>query len=158
MTKKGKMTKPPTRAAAIPYKYNAEATMRLFLVVTTDEDQRRWTFPKGKFDREKGDTTLEDTAAREAREEAGVKGNTHSKELMEYPFPKKDGGNRRVLAYLLAVTEEGLPREKNDAERDLMWCSAEGALEKLSEKRKPNYRGKMKKVLKKALDTLHEQD
>jgi 8-oxo-dGTP pyrophosphatase MutT (NUDIX family) len=58
----------PSKVAAVCYRVNREREVEFLLVRTA---RGRWTFPKGGVD---GDATAAAAAAREAFEEAGVRG------------------------------------------------------------------------------------
>ncbi len=111
-----------------------------FGLVST-KDGARWTFPKGH--RERGES-LAATAAREAREEAGVVGRIDERRLLDYRYPSRRGGDDLVVAFLLHVTEDGAPEETF---RRKLWCGPEEAARRLAEARDPLQAGELERVL-----------
>jgi 8-oxo-dGTP pyrophosphatase MutT (NUDIX family) len=116
----------PELAAAVCWRWEA-GDLRLCLVST--RDGARWTFPKGH--REAGET-LAEAAAREAREEAGVRGVVDPRWSLTYRYPSRGGADVPVTAFLLHVTEAGPPEE---AFRELEWCDYRTARRLLSDGR-----------------------
>jgi 8-oxo-dGTP pyrophosphatase MutT (NUDIX family) len=113
-----------------------------FALVST-EDGARWTFPKGH---RKSRETLPQAAAREAEEEAGIKGRVDGNRLLEYRYPPTRAGQTdddSVVAFLLKPTKTGLPRES----RELAWCGLEEARAKVAEDREPIYREELDRAL-----------
>jgi 8-oxo-dGTP pyrophosphatase MutT (NUDIX family) len=139
------------RAAAIPYQ-KRDGVLK-FLLVTTKDDDSRWTFPKGRRDPQ--DRTFADTAAREAREEAGVTGRLEGRRLTTYRFPTRSGKPRRVAAFLLKVRGDVDP-DIGGEDRITSWSTYDDALVKLSEGREPEYREEMKRVLDAAVAALDD--
>ena len=86
----------------------------------------RWTFPKGR--RERGET-LAEAAAREALEEAGVRGRVEPEPFAHYRYPARGGGWDVVAAFRLTVAREGLPAEPR---REPAWYGFEAARRKLA--------------------------
>lgn len=145
----------PKHAAAVAWRCE-ENRKPEFLLVTTSESDERWTFPKGKYDDDK-DETLADTAEREAREEAGIKGKAVGKRLAVYRFPKKEKGDRAVAAFLVDVREEKLDRHGEDARRKVGWFEHTEALKRLAAEREPEYSAEAERVLAAAAKRLEDR-
>ena len=113
----------------------------------------RRIFPKGKV--EEGERPW-DSAAREAKEEAGVLGTVAKEPLTTFGYDRpKRGTHEMVTAYLLeVVVSEGL-REKG---RKPKWWDLERALEKLSKKKHADNADELKRVLKEAHKAIASLD
>jgi ADP-ribose pyrophosphatase YjhB (NUDIX family) len=142
----------PKRAAAVVWRRREGGTPE-FLLVTTSDDDDRWTFPKGHYDADE-DETLAETAAREAREEAGVEGKIDGNRLLVYRFPTKKKEERAVAAFLLDVRTENLGRHGADARRRVGWFEQAEARRLLSAKREPEYATEAERVLAAAAKRL----
>jgi 8-oxo-dGTP pyrophosphatase MutT (NUDIX family) len=110
MAKKGQLPAEPDRepraqAAALPWRRRPDGQVEVLLV--TSRETRRWVIPKGWPI--KG-LNASGTAAREAFEEAGVKGESGKKKLGVYHYGKRLRSGRvqqvRVAVYALKVTTE----------------------------------------------------
>jgi 8-oxo-dGTP pyrophosphatase MutT (NUDIX family) len=124
-----------------------------YLLVRTS-DGARWTFPKGR--REAGET-LAQTAAREAREEAGVAGLVADALLTEYRHaPSRRAGRTDdpVAAYVLEVQCDGLSGEPD---RDVTWFDLATARERLAEGRDPFHARELQRVLEAAEQALRRR-
>lgn len=116
-----------------------------FLLVRTRSG--RWTFPKGGVD---GDPTFAAAAAREAYEEAGVRGRVEENRFFRYRYPKR--GSLRVGhttestidAHLCAVFARENPPE---AHRDPTWFCTEKAKRRLREDRTLKYAEELARVV-----------
>jgi 8-oxo-dGTP pyrophosphatase MutT (NUDIX family) len=95
---------------------------RVLLVKTSDG--LRWTFPKGRIER---DERAADAALREAREEGGILGEIDERPLTTYLSPKGDE-MVPVRAFLLRVSGQVAPQEDF---REPSWFPAEEAIEQL---------------------------
>jgi 8-oxo-dGTP pyrophosphatase MutT (NUDIX family) len=71
------------------------------VVVITARGSKRWIIPKGSIDWE---LSAQESAAKEALEEAGVKGNVFSDEIGRYKY-EKNGGSYKVRLYFMEVTK-----------------------------------------------------
>jgi 8-oxo-dGTP pyrophosphatase MutT (NUDIX family) len=111
-----------------------------FLLVRTSSGER-WTFPKGR--REHGET-LAEAAAREAVEEAGVRGRAEREPFAHYRYPSRGGGWDVVAAFRLRVEREGLPAEPG---REPAWFGLEAARSKLAAGRDGSFGEQMERVL-----------
>lgn len=147
------------RAAAVAYR--REDRRLLFCLVTTKQDEKeqkeRWTLPKGRFD-PKHDESLADTARREAREEAGIKGRLEGKRLLEYRYPRRDGDPRVVAAFLLEARRWGLKQKRHDEARRVKWVEPEKAVQLLRQNREPEFGAEAERVVAKAMQTLGEEE
>lgn len=114
---------PVRQIAALPYRTlgrGIDAPVSILLV--TSRETRRWVIPKGNLD---GGMTPHLAAAREAEEEAGVRGSVCPTPLGAYRYRKrrKNGASLMfdVEVFPLSVTEE-LPAWKEAGERERRWC------------------------------------
>ena len=95
----------PLKVAAICYRLNSDDEVEFLLVRTA---RGRWTFPKGGVD---GDPTGADAAAREAYEEAGVRGKVEPSSFTRYLhhkqrlFRRSQENGVAVEAYLCEVVQ-----------------------------------------------------
>ena len=71
------------------------------VVLITASGSKRWIIPKGSIDWE---LSAQDSAAKEALEEAGIKGNVFSDEIGTYTYEKM-GGRYKVRLYFMEVTK-----------------------------------------------------
>lgn len=71
------------------------------VVVVTARGSKRWIIPKGSIDWE---LSAQESAAKEALEEAGVKGEVKPEEVGTYTYVK-NGGNYKVRLYYMEVTK-----------------------------------------------------
>ncbi len=150
---RGAVSARAARAAAIPYKRVATPPAYRFLVVQTS-DGNHWTFPKGR--RNNKDETLADAAEREAREEAGVTGRLSPAQVTDYVFPRK-GRAQTVVAFLLEVADEGIPRKGRDARRRTHWCTRAEIVERLMAGREPAYIETVNRILDAVENALDEE-
>ncbi len=117
-----------------------------FLLVRTHAG--RWTFPKGAID---GDRTPAAAAAREAYEEAGVRGRVEAEAFDRYLHTKNGfffGHELPVAAHLCRVFVEGRPLE---AHRDPTWFTPSKAKQRVRKLRKRKYAAEMSRVIDRAL-------
>jgi 8-oxo-dGTP pyrophosphatase MutT (NUDIX family) len=119
-----------------------------FLLVRTRSG--RWTFPKGGVD---GDATNADAAAREAYEEAGVKGRVEYTPFHWYFHSKRDRllARRAVVpvhAHLCEVDRLVSPREGH---RNPTWFNADKARRRLRENRSAELAGEVVQVIDRAV-------
>lgn len=71
------------------------------VVVITARGSKRWIIPKGSID---WDLSAQESAAKEALEEAGLKGTVFPDEIGTYTYEKM-GGNYKVRLYYMEVTK-----------------------------------------------------
>src|SRR5271169_1849750 len=143
---RAKSTGERIHVAAVCYRLKGDEPE--FLLVRTRSG--RWTFPKGGVD---GDATHADAAAREAYEEAGVKGRIDNDPFHWYFHSKRDRFRSRrpmvpVHAHLCEVERQVAPKE---AHRDPTWFKADKARRRLRENRSPEMAGEVIQVIDPAL-------
>ena len=93
------------------------------LLVTARRNPAHWVFPKGHI--EPGETLVQ-TALREAHEEAGVRGTIVNR-AGSLSF-ELGADSVRVHYFVVSTDDKGHP----EAGRQLLWCSYDEALEKLT--------------------------
>ena len=94
----------------------------LEILLITSRKERRWIIPKGVIEH---DFTARNSAAKEALEEAGVKGSVQSKPLGIYRH-RKWGRTCTVKVYPMLVTRIFKVWEETDRDRE--WVSLKKAL------------------------------
>ena len=119
-----------------------------FLLVRTRSG--RWTFPKGGVD---DDATHAEAAAREAYEEAGVKGQIEHEPFHWYFHAKRERFRSQrslvpVQAHLCEVERLVSPKEGH---REPTWFKADKARRRLSENRTPELAQEVIAVVDRAL-------
>ncbi len=128
------------QSAVIPYRQGEKG---LEIMLITSRKKKRWVIPKGIAE---PDMTPEDSAAKEAYEEAGIKGEVHSGVIGSYTY-KKWGGTCTVKVYVMRVTEELQVWEEDF--RDRSWLDLEEAAGRMTEKA-------MRKIMRKTPDFLKD--
>jgi len=86
------------QSAVIPFQKNAD---EIHIVVITSRNHKRWIVPKGIIEQ---DLSPQDSAAKEALEEAGVKGRVYSNVVGKYQY-EKWGSICTVQVFPLEVQE-----------------------------------------------------
>ena len=132
--------------AAVCYRLKDEEPE--FLLVRTRGG--RWTFPKGGVD---GDATTAEAAAREAYEEAGVKGEVEHAPFHWYFHTKRGRFRSRVSAvpvqaHLCEVKRLVPPQEDH---RDPTWFTPDKARRRLRENRSPELAQEIVQVIDQAV-------
>jgi 8-oxo-dGTP pyrophosphatase MutT (NUDIX family) len=141
----------PLQVAAICYRRTADSVE--FLLVNTNGGAK-WTFPKGAPERSMSHSQA---AAREALEEAGVRGEIEPRHFHLYLYSKgvfwKPPGVREfvVKAFLMAVQQTGHPHE---ADRNPTWFLPENARKMLAKGREVKYAKEMQSVVDRALEEI----
>lgn len=125
-----------------------------FLLVRTRSG--RWTFPKGGVD---GDATNAEAAAREAYEEAGVKGKIEREPFHRYFHSKRDRfrPGRAVVpvhAHLCEVDRLVSPLEDH---RNPTWFNADKARRRLRENREPEFAVEVIQVIDRAVSHIRSR-
>lgn len=116
------------QSAVIPYRNHTRAGLQ-FLVIGSSK-KRHWVMPKGIC--EPG-MTSQDSAAREAWEEAGIRGIVAARKIGTYRV-KKWGAECSVDVYPMEVTEMAATDEWEESHRSRRWLSAEQAMACLRQK------------------------
>ena len=106
------------QASVIPYRDGKDG-LEVLLVTTSSG---RWIIPKGVID---PGETAEHAAAREAEEEAGVRGDMHDGLVGTYTH-EKWGGTCTIRVFAMAVTEQMKKWPEMDS-RERAWLSLEKA-------------------------------
>ena len=116
-----------TQSSVIPYRVD-DGQLQL-LVIRSSQD-KHWVVPKGIAD---PGHSLQDSARKEAWEEAGVEGEVHDEALGSYSYAKW-GSTCTVTVYPMAVTRQ-LPEEVwEERHRGRMWVSPKKAVELLRQR------------------------
>jgi 8-oxo-dGTP pyrophosphatase MutT (NUDIX family) len=113
------------QSGVIAYRMNDGAPE---IVLVTSRNRHRWVIPKGVV--EIGMSAVE-SAAKEAYEEAGVRGEADAEPIGSYEYSKWNGVCT-VEIFLLRVTEL-LDEWPEEDERERRWVSVEEAVETLQE-------------------------
>lgn len=144
----------PVQVAAVCYRHTLLSLE--FLLVNTSAG--KWTFPKGRLCPW---LSPSEAAAREAMEEAGVRGRIQETCFAHYFDVKRALGhdNRsreiRIAAYLLEVHTHSTPLE---ADRNPTWFSLEEAKERLAEQRASKYCQELAGVVDAAWRTIRQAE
>lgn len=88
-----------TQSAVIPYRWNAQGMIEILVI--TSSSKGHWVVPKGIH--EPG-LSAQESAAREAEEEAGVRGPVHPDAIGTYRY-EKWGATCEVAVYPMKVTD-----------------------------------------------------
>jgi 8-oxo-dGTP pyrophosphatase MutT (NUDIX family) len=123
--------------AAVCYRRKTNGAVEFLLVRTRTG---RWTFPKGGVD---GDPSAAAAAAREAYEEAGVRGRVEPLAFTCY-LHSKNRDAHTVDAYLCEVLHLETPCERYRTPR---WFSADKAKQRLREERTVPYAEELERVV-----------
>jgi 8-oxo-dGTP pyrophosphatase MutT (NUDIX family) len=134
-----------TVVAAVCYRQQVDGEIEFLLVRTR---AGRWTFPKGGVD---GDPTPAIAAAREAYEEAGVRGQVEPLAFTWYLHSKNASDAHAVNAHLCRVLHLDTPPERF---RTPSWFSAERAKQRLREERPGVYAEELERVVDQAVRRL----
>jgi len=144
----------PVQVAAVCYRRTAFSLE--FLLVNTSAG--KWTFPKGRLCPW---LSASESAAREALEEAGVRGRIQESAFAQYLDLKRalghDNRSREILiaAYLLEVRSVSSPHE---SDRNPAWFSAADARQRLAEQRTAKYARGLEQVIDAAVRTVRQTD
>ena len=118
------------QVAALPLRRTKDGKAEILLV--TSRDTGRWIIPKGWPSKRLKDHKA---AAREAKEEAGVKGKIGPKAIGRYSYVKRElaaNGPIDVTVYLLSVRKQ-YKRWPEQTERNRAWFAIEGAADKVDD-------------------------
>jgi len=126
------------QSGVIPYR-KRKGNLEILLI--TSRKERRWIIPKGIIER---DYNARNSAAKEALEEAGVKGGVHGKLLGIYEH-RKLGKTCTVKVYPMRVTR--IYKRWQEPDRDREWVSLKKALKLISN-------DGLKRVIRKLPETI----
>lgn len=113
------------QSGVIPFRFHQE---ELEILLITSRRKKRWVIPKGIIE---GDLSPEDSAAKEAYEEAGVSGTVYPQMLGQYQY-KKWRGTCTVKVYLLEV-KEVMENWPESFFRDRVWVAVSEAQKRIQE-------------------------
>ncbi len=116
-----------TQSSVIPYRMTDGA---LEIVIVRSSNDNHWVVPKGIA--EPG-LTLQESAAKEAWEEAGVEGDVADEALGTYVY-EKWGATATVTVYPMAVTRQIPKKEWEERHRGRLWTAPEDAAALLKQK------------------------
>ena len=112
------------QSAVIPIRGRGDS---LEVMVITSRRKRRWVIPKGV---KEPDMSAQDSAAKEAHEEAGIEGEVLPNSIGSYDY-EKWGGTCTVDVYVMNV--EKVHEDWLESFRDRQWVSVEEAAARLRE-------------------------
>jgi 8-oxo-dGTP pyrophosphatase MutT (NUDIX family) len=118
------------QVAALPLRLAKNGSIEILLV--TSRDTGRWIIPKGWTSKRIKDCKA---AAREAREEAGVKGKVLREAIGTYRYIKRELGNSALIevrVFLLKVSKR-CKRWPEKRERRRAWFDIEDAASRVSD-------------------------
>ena len=118
------------QVAALPLRLAKNGAIEILLV--TSRDTGRWIIPKGWTSKRLRDC---EAAAREAREEAGVKGKILREAIGTYRYIKRELGNGALIevrVFLLKVSKR-CKRWPEKRERRRAWFDIEDAASRVSD-------------------------
>ncbi len=121
---------PKLQSGALAYKVGSNGKVRVLLVRT--RRSKRWSIPKGSAE---PNLTLAANAAKEAFEEAGVKGEIESDSIGMFRTTKRAWFGEAILeiwVYRLRVTEQ-CDHWPEEEEREVKWVSCREAARVLHE-------------------------
>ena len=127
------------QSAVIPYRKTKGG---IEILIITSRSRKRWVIPKGVIE---PNLTPEDSAAKEAFEEAGVTGKVKKKCIGTYDY-KKWGGVCSVKVYPMKVAKE-LTEWPEDTMRSRKWVSIDEAAATVTE-------NKLKKIIRNLPDQI----
>ncbi|MEG3637869.1 NUDIX domain-containing protein [Magnetococcus sp. PR-3] len=114
------------QSSVIPYRM---IDGQLHFMLVSSSKKKHWVVPKGIH--EPG-LSAQDSAAKEAMEEAGVRGEVSTQSLGHYTY-KKWGGPTTCHVYSMAVTEVIPEAQWEERHRGRQWFSPEQAMEKVNQ-------------------------
>jgi len=115
-----------TQSSVIPYRINKG---KLEILTIRSNQNKHWVVPKGIADT---GLSLQDSARKEAWEEAGVEGNILEEALGTYRY-KKWGATCKVTVYAMEVTNQLSDDEWEEQHRGRQWVSAKKAATSLKQ-------------------------
>lgn len=114
------------QSAVIPVRGEGES-LRVLLI--SSRSRSRWIIPKGIVE---PNLSPADSAAKEACEEAGIRGRVHPEPIGEYDYPKW-GGTCVAEVYVMRV-DEVLDRWL-ESFRERVWLTLDEAIERIQEEK-----------------------
>ncbi|MGB0722290.1 MAG: histidine phosphatase family protein [Gammaproteobacteria bacterium] len=116
-----------TQSSVIPYRVE---NGRVEILIIASSGGKHWVVPKGIHD---PGLTAQESAAKEAWEEAGAEGRVHDKRLGHYRY-EKWGAVCEVSVYPMAVTRTLPESQWEERHRGRRWVSAEEAAKQVKQK------------------------
>lgn len=117
----------------MPYRIDGTANNDVLILLVTSRDTKRWVLPKGN---PMVGIAPHRAAAREAEEEAGLRGTIARKPLGRFPYRKWRSAKRFDLAkvdvFALKVSKE-LDTWKEQGQRERRWFTRDQAIEMVDE-------------------------
>jgi len=132
-----------TQSAVLPYRV-ADGVMEVLLIAS--RKGTRWVIPKGVKEPE---LSLRDSAAKEALEEAGVRGELDAEPIGSYDYAKW-GGVCHVAVFPMAVSESVAESEWEESHRERKWLTPKAAKELIDEPALQKLVGKLEKRVQSA--------
>ncbi len=129
-----------TQSAVLPYRL-VDGRVQVLLIAS--RKGTRWVIPKGVKEPE---LSLRDSAAKEALEEAGVRGELDAEPIGSYEYAKW-GGVCSVAVFPMAVSESVPESEWEESHRERQWITPEAAKELIDERALRKLVGKLAKRL-----------
>ena len=114
------------QSAVIPYRHNDQ---NVEILMITSRKKKRWVIPKGVIEPH---LSPSDSAAKEALEEAGIKGTVSQRPIGSYKYDKW-GGTCTVEVYTMKV--QAVLDDWLESYRDREWVSVEEAITRVTEQR-----------------------
>lgn len=115
------------QASALPYRVSEEGKIEFLLI--RSRKQKKWILPKGI---QTPDKSARETAALEAREEAGVEGEVSENPIKIYEY-NKWGGSCQVQVYPLQVTNILPEEEWEERYRGRKWMKTKTASNRIKQ-------------------------
>lgn len=115
-----------TQSSVIPYRINNE---KLEIMIIRSSQNKHWVIPKGIADPGR---TLQESAAKEAWEEAGVEGDVQQQAVGTYNY-KKWGATCTVTVFPMKVTHQFDENEWQERHRGRQWVTPQDAVKLLKQ-------------------------
>lgn len=138
------------QSAVIPFRF-VDKNLQCLLI--TSQRKKRWVIPKGIIE---SNLTASDSAAKEAFEEAGIKGKIYPEIIGNYQY-QKWGGTCHVKIYLLEVSEVFSQWEEAHF-RERQWVTVEQAIQRIEETELKKIFKKLPKTIKKVTGKSNKQE
>lgn len=108
------------QSSVIPYRFNND---QLEILIISSSQNKHWVVPKGIHD---PGLTAQQSASKEAFEEAGIKGDVHEKEIARYQYTKWEA-TCTVSVYLMKVSSMLTDDEWAESNRRRTWVNVDEA-------------------------------